>query len=49
MIKIFILLIVVLIVCPVEVMGTDNWKKMKEENPAALVDLQQMVFTAPTV
>jgi speckle-type POZ protein len=32
-----------------EVMGTDNWKKMKEENPAALVDLQQMVFTAATV
>jgi hypothetical protein len=27
-------------------MGTDNWKKMKEENPAALVDLQQMVLTA---
>jgi speckle-type POZ protein len=29
-----------------EVMGTDNWKKMKEENPALLCDLQQMVLTA---
>jgi speckle-type POZ protein len=27
-------------------MGTDNWKKMKEENPAMLCDLQQMVLTA---
>jgi speckle-type POZ protein len=32
-----------------EVIGTDNWKKMKEENPALLCDLHQMVFTAPTV
>jgi hypothetical protein len=30
-------------------METDNWKKMKEENPAVLFDLQQMVLTAPTV
>jgi hypothetical protein len=36
------------IVFPGEVMGTDNWKKMKEENPAVLCDLQQMVLTAPT-
>jgi hypothetical protein len=33
-----------------EVMGTDHWKKMKEENPAVLYDLmQQMVLTAPPV
>ncbi|XP_046646399.1 TD and POZ domain-containing protein 4-like [Daphnia pulicaria] len=30
---------------PNEVMGTDNWKKLKEENPALLCDLQQMVLT----
>jgi speckle-type POZ protein len=30
-------------------METDNWKNMKEENPALLCDLHQMVFTAPTV
>jgi speckle-type POZ protein len=37
------------IVFPGEVMGTDNWKKMKEENPALLCDLmQQMVLTPPT-
>jgi speckle-type POZ protein len=33
-----------------DVMKTDNWKTMKEENPAALCDLQQMVLsTAPIV
>jgi speckle-type POZ protein len=36
------------IVFPGEVMGTEHWKKMKEENPAVLLDLQQMVFTTPT-
>jgi hypothetical protein len=29
-------------------MGTDNWKKMKEENLSLLFDLQQMVLTPPT-
>ncbi|XP_046658082.1 speckle-type POZ protein B-like [Daphnia pulicaria] len=33
---------------PNEVVGTHNWKKLKEENPALLCDLQQMVLTAPT-
>ena len=27
------------------VMKTDKWKKMKEENPTALCDLQQMVWS----
>jgi hypothetical protein len=32
-------------------MKTGKWKKMKEENPIALCDLQQMVLsiTTPTV
>ena len=31
-------------------MKTDNWTKMKEEYPAALCDLEQMVLSnAPTV
>jgi hypothetical protein len=31
-------------------MKTGNWKKMKEENPIALCDLQQMVLSiAPAV
>ncbi|EFX72949.1 hypothetical protein DAPPUDRAFT_253786 [Daphnia pulex] len=34
---------------PGDVMKSNEWKKMKEENPALLCDLQQMVFTAPTV
>jgi speckle-type POZ protein len=36
---------------PENVMKTDNWTKMKKENPAALCDLQQTVFsiTSPTV
>ncbi len=38
-----------MIICLIdEVMGTDNWKKMQEENPAALCALQKMVLTAPT-
>jgi hypothetical protein len=41
---------VVLIVYLGDVMATDNWEKMKEENPALLCDLwQQMVFSDPTV
>ena len=33
-----------------DVMKTDNWTKMKEENPTALCDLQQMVLSiAPAV
>jgi hypothetical protein len=36
------------IVFPGEVMGTDNWKNMKEENLSLLFDLQQMVLTATT-
>ena len=33
-----------------DVMKTENWKKMKEENLAELFDLQQMVLsTAETV
>jgi hypothetical protein len=32
-----------------EVMNTDNWEKMQKENPAALCDLQKMIFTAPTI
>jgi hypothetical protein len=27
-------------------MDSNDWKKQKKENPAALVDLQQMVLTA---
>ncbi|XP_046638577.1 TD and POZ domain-containing protein 4-like [Daphnia pulicaria] len=30
---------------PNKVMATDNWKKMKKDNPALLCDLQQMVLT----
>jgi speckle-type POZ protein len=30
-------------------MDSNDWKKLKEENMALLCDLQQMVFTAPTV
>jgi speckle-type POZ protein len=41
-------LIVGLIVCLDEVVGTHNWKKLKEENPALLCNLQQMFLTAPT-
>jgi speckle-type POZ protein len=37
------------IVFPGEVMGTDNWKKLKEENLALLCDLQQIFLTSPTV
>jgi hypothetical protein len=42
-------LIVFLIIFLDQVMGTDTWKKLKEENPAALVDLQQMVLAALTI
>jgi hypothetical protein len=30
-------------------MKTDKWKKMKEENPTALCDLQQMVLSAAPI
>jgi hypothetical protein len=30
-------------------MDSNDWKKLKKENPAALVDLQQMVLTTPSV
>jgi hypothetical protein len=30
-------------------MGTDIWKKLKEENLALLCDLQQLALTAPIV
>jgi hypothetical protein len=30
-------------------MKTDNWKTMKEENLAALFDLQQMVLSAAPI
>nr|CAH0105706.1 unnamed protein product [Daphnia galeata] len=33
---------------PDEVIKTDTWKKMKEENPTALCDLQQMVMSIAT-
>jgi hypothetical protein len=42
-------LIVFLIIFLDQVMGTDTWKKLKEENLAVLCDLQQMVLTALTV
>ncbi len=42
-------LIVFLIIFLDQVMETDNWKKLKEENLAVLCDLQQMVLTALTI